>query len=455
MKSENEKWKARQNGSMNMKYLLFRDRMLIPSITCLLGTLLFRITSFATANTLPPKAWEFASTTQLWIKSGINSLQDTPLVSVDSPLAMPKTTTGILLREDFSAKNENSEWVFRPSLAAYSEVYRQFLNNLDQKKTKQEFRINELYLRKEHNSLWSSALGLQNYQWGPAELMSPSNPLFHFSSQALDPSYQIPGHSLARLNYTPLENLNFVGLYEFAPNEEKSFIYDTPFTPLGLIKFDYRLPTPTDYLGLTIGNEQMHDPFIGEYGNITLDDGFSIYFDIKQTTVSKRYYPHVDYGQPPRMNLYDYHDSIYMLSLIGFRIETDDFDFRWEEISNELGFTQNEMNNVARSLDPSTTPIATQNIKSFLHNGRELISKGYTYLSVRSKKLIPWLDSSIALRTLYVHRDESSLGTLQWDGSIGERGTFFINVQSAFGKKNTEMNMLFKSKLSCGLQWIW
>ena len=204
-------------------------------VVCLFGT-----TTLATSDSLSPKDWRFTSTTHLWIKSGVNALQDTPLVSVDSPMAIPKTTTGLLLREDFSAKNELNEWVFRPSLAGYSEVYHQFSNNLVKKMTKQEFRINELYLRKEHNSLWSSALGLQNYQWGPAELMSPSNPLFHFSSQSLDPSYQIPGHSLARLNYTPIENLNFVGLYEFAPNEEKSFIYDTPFTPLGLIKFDYR-----------------------------------------------------------------------------------------------------------------------------------------------------------------------------------------------------------------------
>ena len=93
--------------------------------------------------------------------------------------------------------------------------------------------------------------------------------------------------------------------------------------PKGLIKAEYKSSVPTDYIGISFGNEQMHDPFIGEYGNLNLDEEFSIYFDMKQTTTSKRYYPHIDYGQPPRMNLFDYHNSVYLLSLIGFRIETE------------------------------------------------------------------------------------------------------------------------------------
>lgn len=398
--------------------------------------------------------WRFSSTTNFWLQGEVSSLQETPLASHNSPFAVPKQIGSFLIQENFSAKKRRWEWVFRPSVGTYQRTYSLFPEEMEETQQKIEGKINELYFSSEYNSRLIYAIGLQNYQWGPSELFSPSNPLFHFASNSQDPSYQVPGHSLLRLNYTPNDNWSLIFLYEFAPNEEKSFIYKSQFVPKGLFKAEYRLPSPTDYIGLTLGNEQMHDPFIGQYANFTMEDDFSIYFDLKQTQISKRYYPHVDYGQAPRMNLYDFHDSIYLLSLIGFRIEGDYLDFRWEEISNELGFSQSDFDKISLSF-LSGDEQAKENMNAFLYNGRELVSKHYTYLSLRSKNLNAWLDSSFSLRGLYSHRDESSLATFQWDGSIGNRVTFFMNTQANFGKPGTEMNFLSKNRTSAGIKVIW
>lgn len=398
-------------------------------------------------------SWQFSSTTRLWLKGGITTLQDNLLIADPSPLALPKQSYGLLIQEDFTAKKPKLVWVFRPSLGTLQETYSLYPEKERFKKNKTEGRVNELYFLSEINERWTHAVGLQNYQWGPAELFSPSNPLFHFSSQAQEPSYRAPGHSLYRLNYTPDENWNFILLYEFAANEEKAFIYKSNFVPKGLIKAEYKSAVPTDYIGVSFGNEQMHDPFIGEYGNLNLDEEFSIYFDMKQTSTSKRYYPHVDYGQLPRMNLFDYHNSVYLLSLVGFRYETEYVDFRWEEITNEIGFSSGDINKISLSFAPGND-LTKNNMEAFLHNGREFVSKNYSYISLRSKKVIQWLDSTVSLRGLYSHRDQSSLGALQWDGSIGDHVTFFINAQANFGKEGSEMTLLYKNKANAGLQWI-
>lgn len=399
-------------------------------------------------------SWHFSSATRFWLKGGVTSLQDTPLIAETSFLSLPKHFYGLLIQEDFSAKKKKLEWIFRPSVGSMQETYSLYPEKELLSKNKIDGRVNELYFISEMNDRWTYALGLQNYQWGPAELMSPSNPLFHFSAQSQEPSYRAPGHSLYRLNYTPDNNWNFILLYEFAPNEEKNFVYQSRFVPKGLIKAEYKSSTPTDYIGISFGNEQMHDPFIGEYGNLNLDEEFSIYFDMKQTNVSKKYYPYVDYGQLPRMNLFDYHNSVYLLSLIGFRIETEYVDFRWEEITNEIGYTNNDIDKIALSF-AAEKELAKDNMQAFIYNGRELVSKNYSYISLRSKKIIEWLDSTLSLRGLYSHRDQSSLGTIQWDGSIGDHITFFINAQANFGKTGSEMTLLYKNKTNIGLQWIW
>lgn len=402
----------------------------------------------------PSIPWENSWTTNLWLKASATELQKTPFIADQSPLAMPKQNVGLLLQENFRTQKNNIQWIFRPSVEVKQESYSLYPETGTKNRIKLDARINELFLQKDLNSSWIVAVGLQNYQWGPAELMSPSNPIFHLATDSQDSTYQARGHTMLRLNYSPDGDWSFVSLFEFARNEEKDFIAGQDFSPKGLIKAEYRLPTATDYLGVSIGNEQMHDPFIGEYGNFTFDETFSVYFDIKHTAISRRYFPHTDYGQVPRMNLYTYHGSVYMLGVVGFRVEMEDFDFRWEEISNELGFSSSEIEQIGLSMSP-LSPTAEQNQERFLYSGRELISKNYSYLSLRFPNLIRWLDSALSARVIQSHRDETGQATLNWEGTWRDNWTFFTNAQAAYGKKDGEMTLLYKGKLNTGIKYTW
>ncbi len=398
--------------------------------------------------------WDNSWTTNLWFKASATELQKTPFVADGSSFATPKQSVGLLLQENFRTQKKNVQWIFRPSIEVKQDTYTRYPLSENKARNKLDVRLNELFVQRDLGSAWIIAFGVQNYQWGPAELMSPSNPIFHLAVDSQDSTYQARGHSMLRLNYSPDGDWSFVTLFEFAKNEEKNFIVDENFSPMGLIKAEYRLPTATDYLGVSLGNEQMHDPFIGEYGNFTFDESFSVYFDLKQTAVSRRYYPHVDYGQVPRMNLFTYHGSIYMLSVVGIRIEMEDFDFRWEEISNELGFSSTEVDQIGLSMSPLSS-IAVQNQERFLFSGRELISKNYSYLSIRFPNLIRWFDSNLSVRALQTHRDNTGNATLNWEGTWRDNWTFFMNAQATYGKKDGEMTLLYKSKLNSGIKYTW
>lgn len=297
--------------------------------------------------------WENSWTTNLWFKASATELQKNALSSDQMMSATPKQSSGLLLQENFRTQKAAMQWVFRPSVEVKQDTYSLYPLQGTKKRSKADARINELFVQKDLNSQWIAALGMQNYQWGPAEFMSPSNPIFHLALDSQDATYQARGHTMLRLNYSPDGDWSFVSLFEFAKNEEKDFISGQGFTPKGLIKAEFRLPTPTDYIGISLGNEQMHDPFFGEYANFTFDETFSVYFDIKHTSVSRRFYPLVEYGQTPRMNLFSYQGSFYMLSVLGLRIELDDVDMRFEAISNELGFSETEFEQVGTSLVPS------------------------------------------------------------------------------------------------------
>jgi hypothetical protein len=69
--------------------------------------------------------------------------------------------------------------------------------------------------------------GVQNYQWGPGELFSPSNQVFRFFLENGTPLFYFRGRNLFRLNYTPSQDLSvdFVGEVEKNLSEKRVMIH--------------------------------------------------------------------------------------------------------------------------------------------------------------------------------------------------------------------------------------
>jgi hypothetical protein len=73
------------------------------------------------------------------------------------------------------------------------------------------------------------AYGLQNFQWGPAELLSPSNRIFHATGFYRDPVFVVRGRHLARVNLSAGREWSAVLLAEVADNGEAPFVFGEPF----------------------------------------------------------------------------------------------------------------------------------------------------------------------------------------------------------------------------------
>ena len=78
--------------------------------------------------------------------------------------------------------------------------------------------------------------GLQNFQWGPAELVSPSNRVFHETGVFRDPLYSVRGKHLLRANVSVGRQWSLVALAELSHNgagADEAFQAGVPFQATG------------------------------------------------------------------------------------------------------------------------------------------------------------------------------------------------------------------------------
>ena len=103
--------------------------------------------------------------------------------------------------------------------------------------------LSDLFLSSVWNGSFATTLGLQNYQWGPAEIFSPSNPFFHFDNNQRSFFYKEKGRVLARVNWNPnpkTTNWSVVGIYEPIDNRTPYWTADKDFRPRSVIKIEYQ-----------------------------------------------------------------------------------------------------------------------------------------------------------------------------------------------------------------------
>ncbi len=105
------------------------------------------------------------------------------------------------LRPDYSAETEDRwKFVARPKLDFGIKQIE--LQSPSESKTENEFsaKLLEGYISKVFR-LWIMTAGIQNYQWGPAELISPSNPFYHFNQDQRHYYYREAGRTIFRGNF--------------------------------------------------------------------------------------------------------------------------------------------------------------------------------------------------------------------------------------------------------------
>lgn len=292
-------------------------------------------------------------------------------------------------------------------------------------------------------------IGLLTYQWGPAELYSPSNSLFHFYRDSKSFSFIEKGYILANAIYNFSDSTNLQLLLELKSNGEPDWIRDANATKRYLFKFEHTFANSFNYLGFTFGETYRDRTFWGLYGNYVPEEGYSMYLDARVTNGDIGYHPVAKTGGIVDLELSQkVNPSVFAIA--GFRFEGS-VDIRLETLFFQEGFDNQEYGLWLSSLSP-LQPRFAQNLAASTQMGLEMLTRQYHYLSIRVPDLGSKNDISAALRSLFSVEGKSQLHTFSVDKPWGQSANVYFEYAANQGEKNSEFMLSEKEKVSLGIK---
>ncbi len=306
----------------------------------------------------------------------------------------------------------------------------------------------ETFIRQDFNDELNASLGLINFQWGPAEFASFSNPLFSISANKNLYTHINHGRKMAQLSYTPSAQLNLMYMYEFANNPLiEKLDHPDDFQATQLMKTEYISESDANnYVGITAFLKTDEKLKIGLYGQYQINEEFSIYTDTLFTQKNNQ-----ATNQDSESNSNSSKDQYQ--AIFGFR-HSGDWDKRFEYIKNSNGLTTAELANTIDGIISLHQYLNTDFSKAF-KNGFPLYGKDYTYLSLRIPDAFSIADSQFYVRHLNSLQDNSSQAQVSFEWNVGESSIANIQYMQNLGQKNTEFNMTKSNQLVLAFKSIW
>ncbi|MCK6597607.1 MAG: hypothetical protein L6Q37_04525 [Bdellovibrionaceae bacterium] len=366
-----------------------------------------------------------------------------------TPRGLAKTD----IRGDFRLKYFSGvNFVFRPRFQGTSfDIY--YPNSQESLNMNEgNWDINELFGEYFATDVVSFNFGLQNYQWGPAEVMSPSNSLFHFENDQKSIFYRAKGKVLLRTNLSFLKTHSLIFINEPISNNEPGWMAAQKFESKSIIKWEKRsLKDSNTYFGITLGNEEQNKKFVGTYFNYFFQEKYSIYADIKFKNGSDAYYPKQLFSDQYLLM----QDSVKQqkqqtLAVLGFRVEARG-DFRIEWVYNSAGYDDQEVSYLGRSLAMNQL-FYYKNLELALKPGLELYTQNYLYLSYRLPDLGKKKLSTLFFRYITSINDKSGTLEMLWDSALNDFWNYYIEITSSHGENNTEFRLFEKGSLFLGVK---
>jgi hypothetical protein len=299
--------------------------------------------------------------------------------------------------------------------------------------------------------------GVQNYQWGPAELLAPSNPFFQAKTGEQGYLFEQRGKSLARVDLSLDGGLTLAGLGEFVGNGEDEPIAGRAFEPRFLVRADYLMPGTLSSFGATVGRGLGAKAFSGEYFNYYVSEAVSLYADLLQS-----------YGDPTLRPVLknsglefraDPTRGTQHVATGGLRFEGR-VDVRMEYVYNGWGLSKDEFNAVGdyfaalppvSALPPSAIAAGRTLGASMMASGRDLQGRHYAYASLRVSDW-PRDASSLTSRFLLSLEEASMIAQVAYDQGVGERWTLFLEPTLFLGGRGSRQSALLRYVVAGGLK---
>jgi hypothetical protein len=379
-----------------------------------------------------------------------NQLSDSSINPLNAVFKNPNLEINADLRGELKWKNGNQLGVLRPRLLSSSKNIE--LAGVVNQESKSQLDLTDAFYEHYWSNEFSTTIGLQVYQWGPAEFINASNPLYHFNSRQKSLVYKEKGQILFRANFSADKENSFVLMAQPVSNNEPEWIEEDKYSAKAIIKYEKSWSETPNYLGLVAGMEEKSNPFIGEYFNYSPVEGFSIYADLKHPQNRINFTPEFNGTTYNLIFANQIKNQWPTLGVFGARWE-DSYDMRLEYIYNGMGNTKDELKNSITSATNRLNPNYVQNLKRFLKPGLEVLGRNYLYFSYRINEPFKFKEFNFYTRYIRSLQDDSSQIQLEFDRALFESYLFFSNLSFANGAPDTEFKLINDWQAIVGFKW--
>ncbi len=396
--------------------------------------------------------FEFAFSYEAYLFGEQRDYADSVLNLGNEVLKVPETAGFLDQRAEFKWLINDAKIIFRPRIVSYQQNYKTEQTLKEETQSDADINLTDAFYEQYITDRIFTTVGLQVYQWGPAEVLNPSNPFFHFNTNQRSIVYKEKGKALVRLNWNAKADNNFVFMVEPVANNETHWIAEEKFKPQVAAKFEMAWTGTRNFLGFVAGIPDNADFFIGEYFQYEFIEGFSIYADAKHSVNAFFYEPQTQ-GLFQRMLPRNQDGSVSTLAVGGLRYE-DTFDARLEYIYNSAGYDQMTFDSALIG-NSQISPFLIENIKRFQLSGLELLSQNYVYFSVRKTDPFGIKDLSLFFRSLTSLMDSSGVEQFEFDKSVLDWANIFGQYSVYRGEQDSEFKLVDDWKASIGAKFIY
>ena len=309
--------------------------------------------------------------------------------------------------------------------------------------------LTDLYFSLQASDKTSFVVGLQNYQWGPAEILSPSNIFYHFKNDQRSYYYKEKGRALLRANHSLNENTQLTFISEPTDNRTQNWVAEVDFKPQSAFKIERQLSTPVDLVAFVIGNSGPKGQYVAGHFNYSIQETYSFYVDTKLEQ-NGSYYKISPANSNLVLSTTASNNSTKALSVVGFRYEAE-FDFRQEFILNEAGFGQSDWSKAMLAIT-TLSPSLVANLNRFNRSGLELLSNSYSYTSLRFPDFGQSNQLHASTRLLKSLMQDSSVLQLNLEYDFSDAVVVSSELLIPMGKKNTEFNLVQGQQVTLGFK---
>lgn len=314
------------------------------------------------------------------------------------------------------------------------------------------FEMTEAYLAWQPSGSVAVTYGLQNFQWGPSELMSPSNRLFHEIGVFRDPLYSVRGKHLVRLNLSAGRQWSVVALGELGPTSEEPFRAGARFRRAAQAKAEYTTASGAHYVGLTAGVRGGEAPWAGGYAAFELPAGVSLYADFSIQQGSQAWYPVDEASGRATFDTSDRRGGLRGLVLGGVRYtHSASFDARIEVLGHGAGYTRAEI--AAAPL--AAADLSRDSVARWLSPGLEFLGRGVVLVAASGHDLLTADRVDVLARYVRSLTDRSGAMFVTTTVDLAGAVVAFGSLLVTHGGELTEFARLAGAASVVGLIWSW